>query len=90
MIRPINIRDRQRWRYVTLATAVLLLAAGLRLWRLAELPPGLYYDEAGHLLSAQLIGRAGVFPVYFEFGEGNDPLLAYLARINILILGPVP
>jgi hypothetical protein len=31
---------------MALSTAVLLLAAVFRLWRIAELPPGLHSDEA--------------------------------------------
>ena len=72
-----------------LTVAVLLLAAALRIWRLDSLPPGLYYDEAGHLLSAQSIGRNGQFPVYFTWSQGNDPLFAYLTAINLAILGAV-
>ncbi len=70
--------------------AILLLAAGVRLWRIGSIPAGLYYDEAGHLLAAQSIGQDGHWPVYFGFGEGNDPLFAYLARVNLAILGRVP
>lgn len=73
-----------------LAISVLVLAAILRLWRIASLPPGLYFDEAHHLLSAQQIGRNGKLPIYFEWGEGNDPLLAYLAAFTLFVLGPVP
>ena len=74
---------------LALTVAVLLLAAALRIWQLDSLPPGLYYDEAGHLLSAQSIGRDGHLPAYFTWGQGNEPLLAYLTAINLAILGPV-
>ena len=72
-----------------LALGALLLGAALRIWRLDSLPPGLYYDEAAHVLSAQSIGRGGQFPVYFEWGHGNDPMLAYLTAVNLALLGPV-
>lgn len=33
-------------RRFILAVCILLLAATLRLWRISQLPPGLYHDEA--------------------------------------------
>ncbi|MEP7359471.1 MAG: glycosyltransferase family 39 protein, partial [Anaerolineales bacterium] len=76
-------------RTLILSTAVLLLAAAFRFWRLAELPPGLHSDEAFHLLNAQLIASGRDFPVFFTGNNGNEPLFAYLDTIPVLILGPI-
>jgi len=72
-----------------LSVAVLMLAAGLRLWRIAELPPGLHHDEAFHLLSAEQIASGQALPVYITGNQGNEPLYAYLVSISLDILGPV-
>jgi 4-amino-4-deoxy-L-arabinose transferase-like glycosyltransferase len=72
-----------------LCIAALLMAAGFRLWAIAELPPGLNSDEAFHLLQAQQIDRGGYFPVYITGNDGNEPLMAYSAALLLLILGPV-
>jgi hypothetical protein len=72
-----------------LCVAALLLAAGLRLWGIAELPPGLHHDEAFHLLQAQQIANGEALPVYITGNQGNEPLFAYLSAIAIRVLGPV-
>lgn len=75
-------------RRLALSAGILLLASGLRTWRLAEVPPGLHHDEAFHLLRAAEITRAEVFPVYIPDNQGNEPLFAYLAAVALSIVGP--
>ncbi len=77
---------KTRWM---LCIGVLLMAAVLRLWQIAETPPGLNSDEAFHLLQAQQIDRGGYFPVYITGNDGNEPLFAYSAALTLLILGHV-
>jgi 4-amino-4-deoxy-L-arabinose transferase-like glycosyltransferase len=77
---------RQRFSYVV---GVLLIAACLRLWHLAQTPPGLYLDEAFHLLRAQEIARGETFPVFITGNNGYEPLFVYLSVIPLTILGPV-
>ena len=72
-----------------LCLAVLLIAAVFRLWKIAELPPGLNSDEAFHLLTAERIDRGGYFPAYVTGNDGNEPLFAYSAALTLLLLGPV-
>ena len=76
-------------RRFALVVGVLALAACLRLWRIAELPPGLYNDEAFFLLRGQEIARGQSFPTYIIGDNGNEPLYSYLCAIALLILGPV-
>lgn len=85
-------RDRARRRALTmgLGTLVLLLAAALRLWALAELPPGLHHDEAFHLLSARAIVEGAGVPVYITGNQGNEPMFAYLASAAMRLLGAAP
>jgi len=77
---------RQRFSY---AVGVLLIAACLRLWHIAQTPPGLYLDEAFHLLRAQEIARGEIFPVFITGNNGYEPLFVYLSVIPLTILGPV-
>src|SRR5258708_6084631 len=80
---------RRRASTFAFSVAVLLLAAGLRLWRIADLPPGLHHDEAFHLLQAQQIANGEALPVYITGNQGNEPLFAYMAAVAIRVLGPV-
>jgi hypothetical protein len=62
--------------------ALLVLAAVLRFYRLAELPPGLWFDEAWSSVAARNSAAQGLYPVYFaaSFG-GMHPAIVYLARL---------
>ena len=72
---------------LALGTTVLLLAAGMRLWALASLPPGLHHDEAFHLLSARGIVEGQGVPVYITGNQGNEPMYAYLNTVGLWVLG---
>ncbi|MCB9004165.1 MAG: hypothetical protein H6664_07300, partial [Ardenticatenaceae bacterium] len=48
---------------------ILLLAAFLRFWRLSELPPGLYHDEAYNGLDALSLVQGKTFPQFYEGWE---------------------
>ena len=48
---------------------IVALAAGLRFWRLGELPPGLYHDEAYYGLDALALRRGQTFPRFYEGWE---------------------
>lgn len=58
---------------------IVLLAACLRFWRLEQLPPGLYHDEAYYGLDALSLMRGETFPRFYEGWElyAND---AHAAR----------
>lgn len=57
-----------RWLPVALL-ATLLVATGLRFWQLAELPPGLYHDEAYNGLDALSLLSGETFPRFYEGWE---------------------
>jgi 4-amino-4-deoxy-L-arabinose transferase-like glycosyltransferase len=48
---------------------ILLLAAGLRLWQLGEMPPGFYHDEAYNGLDALSLVQGKQFPQFYEGWE---------------------
>ncbi len=77
-----------------LALAGLLgLALFLRFYRLTELPPGLFGDEALMILDARQAVETQTFPIYFERGQGyfgSHPLTIYLTLLARWFVGDVP
>lgn len=61
----------QQWRRleIGLLIAIMLLAAGLRFWRLEQMPPGLYHDEAYNGLDALSLVQGKTFPQFYEGWE---------------------
>ncbi len=53
-----------------LITALLMLAAVLRLWGLGSLPPGFSADELAHIRITEAI-KAGEVSVYYQVGDGQ-------------------
>jgi 4-amino-4-deoxy-L-arabinose transferase-like glycosyltransferase len=66
---------------------LLTLAAALRLYRLAELPPGFHIDEAYNMLDALRIVN-GERPVFLEANAGRDVLYSYFQAVLVVLLGP--
>ena len=64
---------RNRWPVLALLS-ILALAAVLRFWKLDQLPPGLYHDEAYYGLDALSLLHGKTFPQYYEGWElyAND------------------
>ncbi len=62
------------------AVFILLLAAALRIPRLAELPPGPHYDEAANLIITRTVafGGARYFPMVENY-QGREVLYYYLS-----------
>lgn len=77
----------RRW-FLLLAVAVLLAAAGLRLFALESLPPGPHYDEAAAMLMARSIafGGADLFPFIPSY-SGHEALYSYLAAGMMRLIG---
>ena len=86
------MRGRRQW--IALA-AVLLVAAALRLYKLEDLPAGLYCDEAGNGYNAYALGVAGIdengvhWPLYvWSFGTSyKNPVFIYSAILPVKLLG---
>lgn len=69
--------------------ALMALAAALRLLFLADIPPGLYHDEAFNGLDALQI-LEGKHAVYFAANRGREPLFIYLVAVTVGTLGRTP
>ena len=68
-------------------TAVLALAAFLRLWRLPELPPALYADEAINGNNATEALETHRFRVFYPENNGREGLYINLAALSIACFG---
>jgi hypothetical protein len=77
-------------RYGIALLLVLLVAAGLRLYRLPELPLGLHYDEAANGILAAEIARGTKTPVFIPAYTGKEVLFFYWAALWIKLLGVTP
>ena len=77
------LRER---RFLWAGTAILLLAALLRLMALHDVPPGLSQDE---VLNADIVEfiRAGRFELFFREGFGHEPLYHYFSVPFQVLLG---
>lgn len=78
----------RRWRVQAALLALGLIALGLRVWRLHELPAGLHFDEAAHGLLVQGTIFRGQTPVFFSAYTGHEALFHYTVAPFLAALGP--
>lgn len=79
-------RGLSRWGWALLLMAVVV-AAGLRLYRLGVWPPGPYRDEAYNGLDALNVLR-GQLALFFPANNGREPVYIYLVSAAVALLGP--
>lgn len=84
---PLQTTSRAWW---LLVAAVVGLAFVMRYVRLAEMPPGLHYDEAfnGLDVAALLHTPLGQWPIFFTGNFGREPLFNYLLAGATALFGP--
>lgn len=73
-------------RTLALVVVILLAAAGLRSYRLAEIPPGVEHDEVAEWQIARGI-LDGHHALFFREAYGQEPLYLYLQAACISALG---
>ncbi len=66
---------------------LVLVAAVMRGYRLADWPPGLHVDEAFNLLDARAMIQSGWWPVFLPANAGRDVLYSYLQAPLLRLLG---
>jgi 4-amino-4-deoxy-L-arabinose transferase-like glycosyltransferase len=66
---------------------VLLCAATLRFWAIADLPPGLFHDEAAEGVDALRILREGARPAFLPGNNGREPAFAYVVAAVYAVTG---
>jgi 4-amino-4-deoxy-L-arabinose transferase-like glycosyltransferase len=79
-----------RWLFVAMLLLTLLIAAGLRLYRLPDLPLGLHYDEAANGILAGEIAGGAKLPVFIPSYTGKEVLFFYWAAFWMKLLGVTP
>ena len=80
---PLVMKRYQKWLPIVL---IILLAFGLRLVALTDIPPGLTHDEANHGREAIGILR-GVVLFFFPLNYGSEPLYSYTAAASMWLFG---
>lgn len=70
--------------------AILLAGTTLRVADLAQIPPGLYHDEAYSGLDALTVLEGAGFPIFFEGNGGREPFFIYLHSVSLLLFGANP
>lgn len=84
MSRTFNLSFRLE---LSLLALILLVAAGLRLAALGDIPPGLQHDEVFHAHDAFTVLEHGNLAIYFESNAGNEPLYIYLVAGTMTLFG---
>jgi 4-amino-4-deoxy-L-arabinose transferase-like glycosyltransferase len=61
-------------------------AAFLRLYRLAEIPPGFHFDQAFYVFDIVRLVQ-GQFAIFFPAPGGSEPLFEYLGVVGVTLFG---
>ncbi len=75
---------------LVLIIAILLLAAFFRFYLIAEIPPGLYPDEAVNANNALEALRTSSFKIFYPENNGREGLLINLQAVAIQLFGQEP
>jgi len=78
------------WPQVVIWLGLLAITAGLRLWQLDRLPPGLFFDEAYNGVDARALLEGQAWPLYFVGNNGREPLFIYWQALWVALLGYTP
>jgi hypothetical protein len=84
---PMHLRRRSP--HVILLLVILLAGGALRFYKVGELPPGLYRDEAYYGLDALRV-LGGDFALYFAANNGREGLFIYALAAGVALLGRTP
>ncbi len=86
-----NARPSPRnWPFIAAMLLVLLVATGLRLYRLPDLPLGLHYDEAANGILAGEIAGGVKTPIFIPSYTGKEVLFFYWTALWMKLLGMTP
>jgi hypothetical protein len=80
----------QPWFQHSLILVVMLMAAWLHLWRLPQVPPGFWYDEAYEAMDGIWMLDTHKPQVFFVGNNGREPMLSYLGALSMSFLGATP
>jgi 4-amino-4-deoxy-L-arabinose transferase-like glycosyltransferase len=82
-------------KFLLAAVAIMLLATGIRLYKLGDVPVSLYWDEVAILLDAKVLaatakdmhGRVWYQVMYPSYGDFKLPVYIWFSAIAVKILG---
>src|SRR5579859_2074424 len=74
-------------RYYLVLTLTILVAAFLRLWQLATVPPGLHYDLAATALLGDAVAFNGYRPIFISAYTGHEVLYYYWLALWFRLVG---
>jgi hypothetical protein len=74
-------------RYYLVLTLIILVAAFLRLWQLATVPPGLHYDLAATALLGNEVAFNGYRPIFISAYTGHEALYYYWLALWFRLVG---
>jgi 4-amino-4-deoxy-L-arabinose transferase-like glycosyltransferase len=81
---------RRPWAEPAVVLGLTALALAIRLYRLPDLPPGLYNDEAANGVDILHLLQGHYYPIFFAANTGREPLFIYLQAIIVGLLGATP
>lgn len=81
--------------YCFLFIIIMVLAVGLRFYKLGQIPVSLYWDEAAILLDAKVVSQTGadmhqqpwLQVLYPSYGDFKLPVYIWLAALSVKLLG---
>ncbi len=76
-----------RWLEYGLLIVILWIGLWLRVYDLAQLPYGPYYDEAANIILAGEISTGQYLPIFIEPYTGKEVLFFYLAAVLMRLVG---
>jgi len=74
-------------RYYLVLSLIILVAAFLRLWQLAAVPPGLHYDLAATALLGNDVAFHGYRPLFISAYTGHEALFYYWLALWFRLIG---
>ena len=74
----------------TLLLTLLLINTALHLWRLPDIPPGFWYDEAFNAMDAAWMMQAGSPQLFLMGNNGREVMFHYLTGVFVSLLGHTP
>jgi 4-amino-4-deoxy-L-arabinose transferase-like glycosyltransferase len=78
---------REAWIEIFVFIAIMLLATFLRVYRLAQLPPGLHYDEAFKGVEARRVIAGTERPIFFQENLTEEPMRIYSTVLTFVLFG---
>ncbi|HMQ53732.1 MAG TPA: hypothetical protein PKE64_17515 [Anaerolineae bacterium] len=79
-----------RWTFRFILLAVILATVFFRLWRLSELPPGVWWDEAYNAMDSLWMVQSGSPQIYFVGNNGREPMFHYLSGLMMTAFSALP